>query len=585
MPIISTILGLALIILTIRVVWASRSPDDRPLGSAWFCLLVPVLAAALYLTLLVVVVRAPQDDWNATRLATNLGLSYGYKLYYGAGEGPITVMMYGPIAALVFRPSALAATPTGAVLIAAVINTVLVFFPVLLLNLQAGHQGPNGRIRAIAGFCMASGAILATKGTVEMATLVHADAPALGLGLLSCSVLIANDGEPGWGRVALSAGLAVAAVWAKQVEAPLIIAIGTYLALAYGLRSLFRFVLCALVVGVLCSVALIGWFGWDDLVYNMFVVPAKHPWFGPAAWALTMASIEMAPPFLLFGSVVAAGIFVTLSNRFHKYGYESQGPSPGLPVNGEGGLPPVDGGIRRGACRDDRSGRSKTGVPNPRPHLRSPVLGLSKANQESLREWFRSRNWTLIVLVALFMVPTSLLGRVKWGGWLNAYHTLYYLICAASLVLIDVSRPEVGKKYHRCFSWALAVGAVVFIALNLPSLEHLPMVARPELNPQEQAYEFTQKHPGKAYFPWNTLSTLMAEGKLYHQEPGIDHREAAGPKITEKLFLEHVPADMKYLAYHRNSSTRSLGNRFPEFVHRERLRELPGWIVYERDKR
>ena len=37
-----------------------------------------------------------------------------------------------------------------------------------------------------------------------------------------------------------------------------------------------------------------------------------------------------------------------LSGRFHKYGYESEDPSPTLPVDGEGELPPVNGGIKRG---------------------------------------------------------------------------------------------------------------------------------------------------------------------------------------------------------------------------------------------
>ncbi len=520
MVLVAAILALVLTVLAVRTVWGTRVPDDRPWGSGWVAVLVSVMLLALYLTLLSVVVQSPQDDWNATRLAPSVSLTYGYELYYGPSKGPITVMMYGPVDALVYLPSVFAGSPTGAVVIAELITILLVFFPILLIHLQTAPNGPNGKTRALAGFCMASGALLVTKGTVLMATAVHADAPALGFGLLSCAVLAASDEEPGWWRLFLSASLSVLSIWAKQVEAPLILAIGTYLALAYGLRITLRYALCTLVMGSFFSTLLITWFGWTDMYFNMFAVPASHPWFGPAGYALAMSVLEMAPPFVLFGSIVAAGILIT--------------------------------------------------------------FGRWSEHRSSLGEWLRCRKWTLIVLVALFLVPTSLLGRVKWGGWLNAYHTLYYLICAASLVLVDLSYPEAAKRYHRVFSWALILSAILFIGLTLPFTGHLEKITGIKDNPQEQAYRFALKYPGEAFFPWNTLSTLMAEGNLYHQEPGIDHREAAGLKTPEKLLLAHVPSHMKYLAYQRSRATESLRDRFPEFDRKVTLDELPGWIVYAR---
>jgi hypothetical protein len=520
MVLVAAILALVLTVLAVRTVWGTRVPDDRPWGSGWVAVLVSVMLLALYLTLLSVVVQSPQDDWNATRLAPSVSLTYGYDLYYGPSKGPITVMMYGPIDALVYLPSIFAGSPTGAVVIAELITILLIFFPLFLIHWQTRLNGSNGKIRALAGFCMASAAILVTKGTVQMATAVHADAPALGFGLLSCAVLTAADEEPGWGRLFLSAGLSVLSIWAKQVEATLILAIGTYLALAYGLRIFLRYALCTLVMGLFFSALLVTWFGWTDLYFNMFAVPARHPWFGPAVYALAMSVLEMAPPFVLFGSIVAVGIIIT--------------------------------------------------------------FGRWSEHRQSLGEWFRRRKWTLIVLVALFMVPTSLLGRVKWGGWLNAYHTLYYLICAASLVLVDLSYLEGGKRYHRVCSWALILSAILFIGLAMPFTGHLANIARIKDNPQEQAYRFALKYPGEAFFPWNTLSTLMAEGSLYHQEPGIDHREAAGLKTPKKLLLAHIPSHMKYLAYQRNRATESLRDRFPEFDRKVTLEELPGWIVYAR---
>lgn len=70
------------------------------------------------------------------------------------------------------------------------------------------------------------------------------------------------------------------------------------------------------------------------------------------------------------------------------YGYESQDPSPALPVNGEGDRPagrrtepvpalPVNREIRGGAFGDDRSGKFKPDIRNTLQKLRNPVLSAS----------------------------------------------------------------------------------------------------------------------------------------------------------------------------------------------------------------
>ena len=55
----------------------------------------------------------------------------------------------------------------------------------------------------------------------------------------------------------------------------------------------------------------------------------------------------------------------------------------------------------------------------------------------------------------------------------------------------------------------------------------LSMIRNPSDNTQEVVYTYAVGHPGLVYFPWNGLSTLLAEGKLYHFEWGIYDRYEA----------------------------------------------------------
>lgn len=69
-------------------------------------------------------------------------------------------------------------------------------------------------------------------------------------------------------------------------------------------------------------------------------------------------------------------------SRFHQYGYESQDPSPALPVHRKVEFPSLDGGIRGGTLRDDRSDKSRPGIGNTLPNLRNPVLSASAQSIE-----------------------------------------------------------------------------------------------------------------------------------------------------------------------------------------------------------
>ncbi|MCP4654673.1 MAG: hypothetical protein GY856_04545 [bacterium] len=462
----------------------------------------------------------PHWDWNGARVAPSVALASGYDLYYGPDRGPIMSTLYGPVKALCYLPAAWASTPTAAIMIAGALNVGFILLPLLLIQLAGGRGETRPRIAAWAGFLFAAGALLDLRATRYMATKVHVDAPAVGLGLLSCLVLMTAAERPGHRRLAVAAGLAVLAAWTKQVEAPLIAAQAVYLGVAYGRWTALRFLAWGLALGTLVSLVFVAGFGFDAMLFNIVTLPARHPWQGGWTWLL-LSLVELAiqsSPFLLI---------ILLALRAMRHG--ARGVKP-----------------RIGA---------------------------------SLRDF----PWTLLVLVALFLAPTSVVGRTIIGGDENSYYSLYYLLAAASLILarIDWTGPsEAGRRIGARVLYLLALGALC-LAPDLEIPRHLWQLRD---NPQEQAYEFARANPGKAYFPWNPLSTLMAEGELYHFDYNVYDRRLAGFKPTDAHFRAHIPPEMQYVLFHENAHDQRVLAFLPEFGREIELAELPDWIVYTRDE-
>ena len=74
----------------------------------------------------------------------------------------------------------------------------------------------------------------------------------------------------------------------------------------------------------------------------------------------------------------------------------------------------------------------------------------------------------------------------------------------------------------------------------------------------------------------------MAEGKLYHFEYAVIDRELAGFKPSDDHFRAYIPEKLRYVVFPTWHQSKKMLNYLPEFSQRTRLRELEGWIVYER---
>ena len=101
---------------------------------------------------------------------------------------------------------------------------------------------------------------------------------------------------------------------------------------------------------------------------------------------------------------------------------------------------------------------------------------------------------------------------------------------------------------------------------------------------QAAALRYIEQHPGDAYFPWNPLEHLAAEGRLYHFEYGVFDRDLAGYPLTADHFRRHIPEDPRLICYPPRTTVgdqvtlRYLG----EFRERIKVDELPKWDCYRR---
>ncbi len=196
----------------------------------------------------------------------------------------------------------------------------------------------------------------------------------------------------------------------------------------------------------------------------------------------------------------------------------------------------------------------------------------------------RDKPWAFFVLVALLMAPVSLLGRVKVGGAVNSYHSIFFLLVAAVLVLVrlELLGPTAASR-QRAKQVLYVLTAVAVLAI-VPQLQSQSLTDVFD-NPQEQAYRYALAHPGTAYFPWQPLSTFLAEGRLDHFDYAIYDRELAGFPASEELFRSFLPPRLEVVVFYENALEAHVMKYLPEFDHQTSLAGMPGWVAFTRGSR
>ena len=472
------------------------------------------------------IARMPITEWSAARVTTSVAFATGHPLYSPETSGPMQANIYGPVRALLYTPAALATTPTGALVIGGMLNVAAALLPLLVTALAGRWRDPRRRLHGLVAFAFVTGAILLSTPTRYIVSWLHVDAPAVGLGLLACLALMPRDNTvplrgsrggdtvpPGLNRLLIASCFAALATWSKQVDILLVPALALCLAIAWGARHAIRFLCWAAAVGIAWSVFFFSVHGWEETWFNVVVVPAEHKW--QPGWTIWIAIVEI---------VIASSFFV-------------------LPIA--------------------LALRGRPGSDNGR--------------WASFVQALRCERWTIPVVVAVCLAPTSIIGRTIFGGAQNSFHSVYFMAAAAMLVLVD--QPARSGRPPLLHVATLITIVVAMLGHGNPGVAQLSQI---ENNPQHAAYEFALRHPDEAYIPLHPLSTLMADGKLYHfdQAVAVDRRRAGIPP-TEEHYRAHLPARMRYVLYLDNGCRKEALRWLPECTEQVvKLEEIPGWVAY-----
>lgn len=519
-----------------------RRSCHLPLMERWLTAGLPAALAFCLGVLLNQSASNVEFTWSPVRLAPAFDLRYGQTLYPKLDEGPVSGHIYGPMAALVYLPATLFATPQAAIRAAGVIAAILFFLPACVFLQQAAQENRQNWRWTVGGGLVFLLLVLASDALRYNAFLIHAEAPALGFAMAAGVVLWRKTEGNGFAwRLPLAAMLAVLAVWSKQTLLPILIALPLYVWLREGRPMALRFGgwlgLALLLTGSVFAL----WFGAGELWLNEIAIPAKHPW--------TRSVTDIAPPWIT-------------------------GPDYGrrAAVLLEAGL-----GLLR------RSARALGLL------VMLGVLAYTTQPPDTTKN--RWRTWLgkpqgLCLWLGLWLVPTSLLGRVKVGGDHNSYGPALCFICLAAAVWLLRTGPQLGAwhpalvpKLNRLV-WLMILGANVGTAWLVI---HTATNLEPQIpESMDEALRYARKHPGQVYFPWNPLLTLMSEQRAYHFAYGVFDRSLARMPLTPEHFRNGLPKDLQEVIYPVAADRTQLAPYLRDFTIEVRLPELPGWVILRR---
>jgi hypothetical protein len=498
---------------------------DRPTPLAAALASFAGLAAALTsLEIAALWLAQTGDPWNNARLTPAIALHYGFRLYYPLHEGPVLSTVVGPMAFLAYWPIGfIRGSPTTLILAASALN-LLVCAALLAALVRRLTQD-----RAMRVLVALVGAQLALSYPSLRYSLfcIHADAPALLLGGLGAGLVIFDRTGLAWNRCLAAALCLTLAVWAKQSLAPIFLALVAVAALHHGARGTARFVVASAVVGAAISGFFVTWIGYASLRDNMFVVPAGHPWR-----QMSLTTGEVFDRLTAVGAVAHAKVLAAASLHIVR---ESWFIFAAL-----------------FAALAEHLLRSRPG-----------------------RRWPR-RAWAALLVVAVMLLPTAAIGRAKLGGEINhesfvVFFLLAAFVCWLASIAQEQGRPLLGR---------IAAVLAVLVAINAPRVLEYPGWKNAWDNQNEAAYRYDERHPGKIFFPWNPLTSLLAEGKLYHFDYGVFDRNLGGARISSEQLAQYLPAPHPVIACFTAHHNHILRTYFPDHRERPAVHELLGWKTY-----
>jgi hypothetical protein len=178
------------------------------------------------------------------------------------------------------------------------------------------------------------------------------------------------------------------------------------------------------------------------------------------------------------------------------------------------------------------------------------------------RPWsfFRLLGWT-----AATQLPLGLIAVAKAGGGLNSVHSFNYIFVAGLLLLLSaISQPMVVSP-----GWRISL--LWGIAMVLPLGNAFVFAARAGMawtpfREQEQFVAMARREPGRFYFPWSPLATLMAERRIYPTDDALYCLWHIGLEVQPERIRAALPAHPVIL-YQEPAQSHFALRYFPTIAH------------------
>ncbi len=492
--------------------------------------LIPIGAVFFVAIGLREILQGPFHMWESVRLLPSYIIARGLPHFYPLERGPVLDMMYGPGTAFAYYPVTLfAQRATTATMLAKLLTYTYYFGPVVWLFLRPEKTRPRlaFTILCLLAFALYSHEtdILAGSGYAN-----HSDAPALGLGAIACTLLLKRRAADDRLFLLLSACCAVLSVWTKQVMLPIIVALPIYLLIREGAQAAGRYVGYLFICGTSAAVLFGHKFGFSRLWDNLVINPCRQPWEGTWVKVQGRAIGELLDE---------CRWLMLLSILFGMY-----------------------------------------------------AIRTSKNPLRVVWRQFLGREWALFFIVGICMIPTALIGRVKAGGGLNALSfCVYFMVIAIGLLLREISEGTERSPTHLIAQHLAKVGVLFGVASSILihtltiSYFYLHLAGNInalDTNPLRMGYNFMKRHPEEVYLPWNSLTSFLADGRLYHFDYALLDREIGGAPVTMEHFRQNIPSKLRWVAFPPAAQDQFVMKFLPDFSRQITLRELPGWSVYIR---
>jgi hypothetical protein len=462
------------------------------------------------------------DPWNAARITPAIALHEGQKPYWPMNSGPVLSTVVGPVAFLAYWPVGLLPTtsPTTLILAGSGLNLLVLALLIRWLLRALRPELLTGCVVALLGTHLA----LHYPALRSSLFGIHADAPALLLATFGLLALILQMGLSARSRHLLAGVVVSLAIWAKQSIVPAAAGLLVVEAIRHGPRSALKLALAIILTGTALSLLLIEWLGFAELSDNMLKVPSRHPWSKIDPISGVIDGSRLAESLLDRLKMLAAGAVHLIRSYWP--------------------LVLATGGA---VCLE----------------LSRPAADL------------RRRTWWAFPVLALLLMPTAVAGRLKVGGDVN--HESFFLFFLLLALIAWVCETGLQTQLHK---WLALAALLLFSGINLPQLRGLRGWGEAWKNQNEVVYEFLRKHPGEIYFPWNPLSSFLAERRLYHFDYGVFDRNLGQSEVTPEHLQQAIPSRQPLIASTYAHHDYILRRYFPTYVPYPARADLPEWRIY-----